>query len=94
MALYCIVTDVTRDAPCTLLLHYAMRDDATTPETVRETGTVSYSVDPTLSAADNKTALVTQVNTYFDERLAVAANLDSNFAAFRTQAIGYRRPAS
>jgi len=92
MALYCIVTDVTRDAPCVLLLHYSMRDDATTPETVRETGTVSYSVDPTLTAAQNKTALVNQVNTYFDGRLAVANNLDTNFDALRTQAIGYRRP--
>lgn len=92
MALYCIVTDLTRDNPCALIIHYDMRDDATTPETIRESGTFSYPLDTTVSLAQNKTNLVALVNAYFDGRLAVAGSLDTNFAAFRTQAIGYRRP--
>ena len=93
MALYCIVTDLTRDTPCSLVIHYAMRESATTPETVRESGTFSYPLDTTLTLADNKAALVAMVNDYFDARIAVATSLDTNFAGFKTQAIGYRRPA-
>ena len=93
MALYCIVTDLTRDTLCSLVIHYQMMEDATDPDTVRETGTFSYPLDTTLTLAANKAALISMVNDYFDARIAVASSLDTNFASFRTQALGYRRPA-
>lgn len=101
MALYCEITDMSRPHPATIMVHFRMLDDATTPATVL-IASATHGFSAVLR--DDAGAIVAETNTQRRNRLrgefdayvrrlidgADAAN--TAFETLRTQAVGYRYP--
>lgn len=103
MALYCEITNMSRPHPATIMVHFRMLDDATTPHTVViASATHGFSAvlrdDAGVIVAETNAQRRNRLRAEFDaycQRLidgATAAN--TAFETLRTQAIGYRYPSA
>ena len=102
MARYAIVTDMTRPRFDVIMVHFEIRDDSTTPETVIMTAThgfqaVRYDDQGAIIAetlVQRRTRLQSEFNAYIQRILDQATAGDAQFDTIRSQAVGYRYPAA
>lgn len=100
MALYAIVTDLTRPRPDVAMVHFELRDDAPEPDSVVLSGThgfqfVRYDEAGAIVAetlAQRRTRLQSEFNAYIQRIINQASAGDAQFATIRSQALGYRYP--
>ncbi len=102
MARYLSIVDMTRPRPDVVMVHFEMRDDATTPVAVVLTGTHGFQavrydetgavVSETL--AQRRARLKAEFDAYAQRMLDQATAGDAQFENIRSAALGYRYPAA
>ncbi len=102
MARYLIVTEMTRPRPDVVMVHFDLRDDATTPHTVVLSGTHGFQavrydetgavVSETL--AQRRARLKAEFDSYAQRMLDQATAGDAQFENIRSSALNYRYPAA
>jgi hypothetical protein len=102
VAYYCIVTGVSRPAPSRVTVAWDLRDDATTPNPVLQSGSVSLELLPIdATAADGTTPLTpaqrrayvkNQLTELFTSLIRRVQGADADYAAVAAGAVGFRVP--
>lgn len=99
MAYYCQVTTVTRSRPTGLTVAYELRDDATTPNPVVDTGSIGLTfdmrlLDGSVPASERRRFIIDQLEQAFRAHIDQVRAGDAAFTAIQSALVGRRYPVA